>query len=456
MINKITLVLCLLGAYIAKAQLLDSLPIPNSDDSYALYLPQEYNEDKKWPVIMIFTPTGNGGEAVRRFQESADRYGYVIAASNAVKNGNYQENLLRSRSFYTAVLDQYPIDKNAIYLAGFSGGARLATSIAVMSSQIKGVITSGASFSNVPAYIPDKNKFFYIGMVGDQDFNFNEMQNAMGYLEQKKFDADLLVFSGGHKWAPANYIDKAVRLLTIKSINKNIRNADQARIDEYFEMELAFNQELIVKNLVYRAYEDMEVNKSNYRFYIDRDSLRSLDKAIRKNSNYRKQRNTWNQIRTVENYKYGDFLSYLPQDVASADLESMGYWEQQIDSIKNNYIASSVRAKENLGKRLLSFLNIASKELATSYNEANNLDNLLYIAILQTLVDEKNYDAYLNVLRYTVNKSEYGMALYYLEKMLKNGFKDTQRLDDQKDIALLRIQPEYNELLESYGLDTRY
>src|SRR5690606_9209712 len=170
----------------------------------------------------------------------------------------------------------------------------------------------------------------------------------------------------------------------------------------------------------YRAYEDMEVNKSNYRFYIDRDSLRSLDKAIRKNSNYRKQRNTWNQIRTVENYKYGDFLSYLPQDVASADLESMGYWEQQIDSIKNNYIASSVRAKENLGKRLLSFLNIASKELATSYNEASNLDNLLYIAILQTLVDEKNYDAYLNVLRYTVNKSEYGMALYYLEKMLKN------------------------------------
>src|SRR5690606_33147507 len=387
---------------------------------------------------------------------SANRNGYVIAASNVVKNGNYQENLLRSRSFYTAVLDQYPIDKNAIYLAGFSGGARLATSIAVMSSQIKGVITCGASFSNLPAYIPDKNKFFYIGMVGDQDFNFNEMQNAMGYLEQKKFDADLLVFSGGHKWAPSNYIDKAVRLLTIKSINKNIRHADQTRINDYFEMELAFSQELIAENLVYRAYEDMNVNKSNYRFYIDKDSLRSLEKAIRKNKNYRKQRNTWNEVRRIENYKYLDYLNYLPQDVTSADLESLGFWENEIDSIKNFYSTSSVRAKENLGKRLLSFLNIAAKELANSYNETDHLDNLLYIAILQTLVDEKNYNAYLNVLRYTVNKSEYGMALYYLEKMLKNGFKDTQLLDDQKGIALLRIQPEYNELLESYGLDTRY
>lgn len=454
--KKITLILCLLGAYIVKGQLLDSVPIPNSDDSYAIYLPHEYNEDKKWPVIMIFTPTGNGRDAVKVFEESANRYGYVIAASNGVKNGNYQENLLKSRSFYTAVLDQYPIDKNAIYLAGFSGGARLATSIAVMSSQIKGVITCGASFSNLPAYIPDKNKFFYIGMVGDQDFNFNEMQNAMGYLEQKKFDADLLVFSGGHKWAPSNYIDKAVRLLTIKSINKNIRHADQTRINDYFEMELAFSQELIAENLVYRAYEDMNVNKSNYRFYIDKDSLRSLEKAIRKNKNYRKQRNTWNEVRRIENYKYLDYLNYLPQDVTSADLESLGFWENEIDSIKNFYSTSSVRAKENLGKRLLSFLNIAAKELANSYNETDHLDNLLYIAILQTLVDEKNYNAYLNVLRYTVNKSEYGMALYYLEKMLKNGFKDTQLLDDQKGIALLRIQPEYNELLESYGLTARY
>ena len=353
--KKITLILCLLGAYIAKGQLLDSVPIPNSDDSYAIYLPHEYNEDKKWPVIMIFTPTGNGRDAVKVFEESANRYGYVIAASNGVKNGNYQENLLKSRSFYTAVLDQYPIDKNAIYLAGFSGGARLATSIAVMSSQIKGVITCGASFSNLPAYIPDKNKFFYIGMVGDQDFNFNEMQNAMGYLEQKKFDADLLVFSGGHKWAPSNYIDKAVRLLTIKSINKNIRHADQTRINDYFEMELAFSQELIAENLVYRAYEDMNVNKSNYRFYIDKDSLRSLEKAIRKNRNYRKQRNTWNEVRRIENYKYLDYLNYLPQDVTSADLESLGFWENEIDSIKNFYSTSSVRAKENLGKRLLSF-----------------------------------------------------------------------------------------------------
>lgn len=450
------MILCLLGVYIAKAQLLESVSISNSEDTYAVYLPQYYSEDKKWPVIMVFTPSGNGVAAVKKFEESADRYGFVIAASNAVKNGNYQKNLLRARTFYTSVMNRFPIDKNAIYLAGFSGGARLATSIAVMSSQIKGVITCGASFSNIPSYIPTKNKFFYIGMVGDEDFNFNEMQHAMDYLEQKKFDANLLVFSGGHQWPPRNYIDKAVRLLTIKSINKNIRTADQEKLSDYFEMDLRFNQDLISKNLVYRAYKDMDVNTSNYRFYIERDSLRSLEKAIRKNKNYRKQRNAWNEVRRIENYKYMDFLNYLPQDVADGNLESMAFWEQQIHSIKNNFIASPVRAKKNLGKRLLNFLNIATNELASSYTETEHVDNLMYIAILQTLVDEKNYDAYLNVLRYTVQKSEYGMALYYLEKMLKNGFKDTKLLDEQEGIALLRIQPEYNQLLEAYGLDARY
>src|SRR5690606_13747198 len=189
------------------------------------------------------------------------------------------------------------------------------------------------SFSNVPSYIPTENKFFYIGIVGDQDFNYNEMLQAMNYLEQKKFDANLLVFSGGHVWPPKEYIDKAVRLLTVKSINKNIRKVDEDVIDSYFKTELAFSQNLIEENLIYRAYNDMQVNQSNYRFNIEKDSLKSLEKAIRKNKNYRKQRNAWNEVRRIESYKYMDYLNYLPQDVASGDLESMVYWEQQVDSV---------------------------------------------------------------------------------------------------------------------------
>ncbi len=446
----------MLGAYFANAQILEALTIPNSDDTYTVYLPEQYREDKKWPVIMVFSPTGDGAEAVETFEESADRYGYVIAASNGIKNGNYQENLRRSRTFYTEVINRFSIDKNAIYMAGFSGGARLAMSIAVMSSQIKGVIACGASFSNVPAYIPTENKFFYIGIVGDQDFNYNEMLQAMNYLEQKKFDANLLVFSGGHQWPPSQYIDKAVRLVTVKSINKNTRPEAQDKIGEYFKMDLAFNQDLIADNLVYRAYNDMNVNVSNYRFTIDKDSLKSLQKEIRKNKDYRKQRNAWNEVRRIETYKYIDYLTFLPQDVARADLESMTYWQQQVDSIKNNFLSSPIREKKNLGARLLGFLDVAASELTSSYSGTDQLDNKLYIAILQTLIDAKNYDAYLKVLSYTVQKSEYGMALYYLDKMLKNGFKDTQLLDKQQGIALLRIQPEYNELLESYGLEARY
>lgn len=454
--KKITLILFLLGSYITSAQVLNSVPIPNTSDTYTAYLPQQYGIEKKWPVIMVFSPDGDGAVAVEKFKESADRYGYVIAAANGITNGSYQENLLKARSFYTEVIKRFSIDKNGIYLAGFSGGARLAMSIAVMSSQIKGVIACGASFSNVATYIPTENKFFYIGMVGDQDFNYNEMLQAMDYLEQKKFDANLLVFSGGHQWPPNHYIDKAVRLATVKSINKNIRPNDQSSLHEFFEKELAFNQELIDDNLIYRAYNDMSVNAINYRFTIDKDSLKSLQKDIRKNKDYRKQRNAWNQARRIEVYKYMDYLTYLPQDVASGDLESMGYWQQQVDSIKMNLLTSPTIEMKNLGVRLQGFLNIACSELISTYSGADQLDNRLYIAILQTLIDEKNYDAYLKVLNYTVQKSEYGMALYYLEQMLKNGFTETQLLDAQKGIVLLRIQPEYNELLESYGLEARY
>lgn len=458
--KKIILIICLLGVYSATAQqsavVLDSLPIVNSIDTYTVYLPKDYDQERKWPVIMIFDPSGSSLESVEHFKSSADNYGYIIAAFKGIKNGTYQENLMKARSFYTSVLNDFPIEKNAIYLAGFSGGARLAVSIAVMSSQIKGVIACGASFANQEAYIPKANKFFYIGLVGDEDFNYNEMHNAQDYLEQKKFDANLLVFSGGHQWPPNHYIDKAVRLLTVKTINKNIRSAAEDELGDYFREELLFNQQLLSENLVHRAFQDMEVNMANYRFYIEKDSLRDLKKNIRKHKQYRKQRNTHNEVRRIEHYKYIDYLNYLPQDVATGDLQSMAYWEEEVDSIKNTFIASPKRAEKKQGIRLLSFLSIAASELDASYTEGDQVDNLLYIAILQTLIDEKDFDAYLKVLKYTVKESEYGMALYYLEKMLKNGFKDTQALDKQEGIALLRIQPEYNELLEAYGLHARY
>jgi len=43
--------------------------------SYALYLPVQYENKKSWPVILIFDPAARGRTGVNTFIEAARKYG---------------------------------------------------------------------------------------------------------------------------------------------------------------------------------------------------------------------------------------------------------------------------------------------------------------------------------------------------------------------------------------------
>lgn len=47
-------------------------------------------------------------------------------------------------------------------------------------------------------------------------------------------------------------------------------------------------------------------------------------------------------------------------------------------------------------------------------------------------------------------------AYYYLEEMLKNGYKDEQGVHSIEHTAILRITPEFNELVKKYLGTSRY
>ncbi|MCM5661669.1 alpha/beta hydrolase [Galbibacter mesophilus] len=434
----------------------DALSITHSKDTYSVYLPTDYTSDRKWPVILVFDPNGRGALATEKFKEASEKYGYIIAASNGVKNSTYQENLNIARNFYAEVLQAYSADENNIYVAGFSGGARLAVTIAVISKNVKGVIACGASFANNEMYTPKKNNFLFVGVVGDEDFNYREMKLADEYLTKRKFDAELVFFSGGHVWPPKETINKAVRLLTLQSMTRNIIPRNDEEIAQFYAEDLAYNETLRTQLEMYRAYNDLDDMMENYRFYFEKDTLKELQKEIRRTKLYRSQRSDHAFVNMVEPNYYIDYVNFFPKDVASGELNSLSYWEGEVTDINKEYINSASAVKKRMGKRILNFMKILPSEMKTSYKEPEQTQNLLYLSIYSTIVDPTDYESYYPILKYSVQSGDYGMALFYLDKMLANGYKDIETLRQQDGITLLRIQPEYNELLESYGFDTMY
>src|SRR5436190_11059743 len=96
--------------------------------SYALYLPSKYSPDRRWPILYAFDPFARGKAAVEVYKLAAEKYGYIVVASNNSKNGPVAEQLAAAQAVWLDTHRRFAIDKDRVYTTGLSGGARVATS----------------------------------------------------------------------------------------------------------------------------------------------------------------------------------------------------------------------------------------------------------------------------------------------------------------------------------------
>lgn len=153
-------------------------------ESFALYLPNKYNQEIASPAVFIFEPMARGSVGIEPFIKAAETYGYILICSNDSKNGPYEINYAVANNLFPKVLSMFKIDPKRIYTAGFSGGARLASSIAVQSNKIAGVISCGAAFNLKSRGLPSTQSFSYACLMGDEDMNYNELQFTNSYLKK--------------------------------------------------------------------------------------------------------------------------------------------------------------------------------------------------------------------------------------------------------------------------------
>jgi poly(3-hydroxybutyrate) depolymerase len=143
--------------------------------SYALFLPHAYTQDRTWPVILAFDPGARGRTAVERYQAAADQYGLIVAASNNSRN-NSPEIGRAVDAMTNDVMSRFRVDPRRVYVAGMSGGARVAFSVAFGSppGRVAGVLASSAGF---PDDKPRKTLPFPVfATAGTEDFNHLELR----------------------------------------------------------------------------------------------------------------------------------------------------------------------------------------------------------------------------------------------------------------------------------------
>src|SRR5262249_40110872 len=154
--------------------------------------PSNYSAAQRWPIVYVFDPAARGALAVERMKGAAERYGFIIVGSNNSRNGPWKPEIEAAQAISDDTHMRFSIDDARVYFAGFSGGARVASRIAMLCKCAAGVMLNGAGFP-LGEPPPRDPTFPVFAAVGDVDFNYPEVTrldqtlNSLGYVHTLRY-----------------------------------------------------------------------------------------------------------------------------------------------------------------------------------------------------------------------------------------------------------------------------
>jgi len=174
---------------------------------YACYIPKNYDPEKPAPVLINFSPGGNGEPLSTKMAEES---GWVMAGLTESKNGPFEPICENREAVLFDLRRRFKVDLKHVYFSGFSGGARASSASGqAYPGFCAGLILIGAAYAQgVP---PKEQAIFYI--TGQTDMNKGEVTGAYEKAKASGRKCQFVLHPGGHEWGRPQDHEAAIRWL---------------------------------------------------------------------------------------------------------------------------------------------------------------------------------------------------------------------------------------------------
>ncbi|WP_289644451.1 alpha/beta hydrolase [Maribacter aestuarii] len=443
---------------LTKGTITDDIVVNDSlSETMAIYLPSSFQITKAWPVLFVFDMEGKAKQSLSMFKDAAEQEGYVLVGSNAVNDTlTISQNVLITSRMFNTVVDMIPVLKKRVYTGGFSSGARFASILPTFIKDIEGVISCGAAIGNIEI-LNNKNPYYFIGIVGREDYNYRAMLVDQKILDKLRFPNQLLIFDGGHKWPNKDHIADAMRIFALHGMAKGMEAKNDSLITKSYNNFLAEANEMFTNDRPILANYRLSTVNRVFNPLLEVDSLKSTLRALKRSNSFRTKNREQNNYFLKETFTKEDYNYYLEEDIITYNYNNLGWWNYQMSEL-DKIEQSTNLFKRRMGKRLRGYLNalIADNIDLIKSGDKVDFEALNFLYMLKTITEPTDYESYLKVISYSASIEDYGTAMFYLEELLKNGYKNKSELYALENTALFRITPEFNELVRKYLKESRY
>ena len=394
-VRRILCVLVILFAYRALAQ--DNAPASASsqaletgkvlpeihctahpEESYALYLPSSYSPKRRWPVVISSDPGAHGTIPLELQKNAAERLGYILVSSNNSSNGPWQPRLEATEAMMRDVQARFPVDLQRLYLAGFSGGARFSSQLALLCKCSAGVLLSGAGFTEeLP---PTSNTVIPVfSTVGTFDFNYKEMIPLQDMLAKAGYPHWLRIFGGPHRWPPPDIMEEALTWFRIQAMKKQLEARDQTFIETQFAKARVRAESLESSGDLLNARREYLQIADTFDSLVDVASIRAKAQALAEEKAVREAAKHEQNDFKEESQLSSDLVAHLltPPDKPASRYQSDQDLESQIMHLRQNAAQEKHAERVRIYKRALGDVFVTAMQTGDSLLEVKEFQNAI-------------------------------------------------------------------------------
>ena len=420
----------------------------NPKYSYSLFLPLNYSGFSAWPVIFVFDPAGKGSLGVEGFARAAAKYGYIVAGSNNSKNQLPGAELSEAvNSMFSDVEAKFSIDHRRVYTAGFSGGARVASMIAMQTGIITGVIACGAGLPNEEG-LDKAPQFAFFGIVGTHDMNYIEMYDLGNKLYETGARSYILTFEGGHAWPSADLLEKAVGWMEIQAMNTGIEKRNTEFTDLNFTKELQKAKQLLTKGSLIESARCYEYLTRDYPGRKELPTIKRTIDSLKRTTGYSKALRDVEKDRSWEQQMQNKMANILFARVREESLPDTARdrWTAQASMLRD-LEKKGTPSQRAMASRIIMLSSTMCYETGKNMTASNKNSVSLICFRLGALIDPGNNEMQFQLAKTWAINGKNTESLSALEVAIKSGYKNKKSIETDPAFAGIRSQKRYNELL---------
>lgn len=395
----------------------------NPAQSFALYIPAK-GDKKPLPVIYFFDPHADGALPLDKYKALADIYNFILIGSNNSKNGNEwstAENIWNT--LFDDTRKRLKINTNRVYLCGFSGGAKVATYLALHHNEIKGVIANGAGIYDITQ--AGNFNFSFTAIAGEGDLNMTDLAAIANGLEQTQTRHRIIFFDGIHEWAPESAMNIAFEGFQFDAMHEKIIPVNNEFISNYIACSKKNIDDYLKANNYLKAEKEcnLSINMLDD-LTSDVDWFKEKMVTLTNTPAYQRQWKAQQNLLATEQNLKNEYERQFQQG-------SMNFWIKTIKDIKAK--AKSASPEGAMYKRLKAYLSLAFYSISNQLIKGNHNNDAQYFVDLYKLADPANSEAWYFSAILDARKNNAKAAEDDLLKAVSTGFTDKNRLMQQAE-----------------------